>query len=78
MWQPATITLSPGQAVVTGNLFTQGFAQGTSAVPCLTVQVNSGEFVVMANVIHPQASILPNRPTPGPATTSWEFLNTTG
>jgi hypothetical protein len=72
----ATLTLYPGNAVVTGNLFVQGGTKAETTVPCVTVHVYGGGFEVMANVIQGGAAIQPARPTPLPATGAWEFLNT--
>jgi hypothetical protein len=74
----ALVTLRPGQAVISGNLFTQGIEKAATALPCLAVQVPTGTFIVMANVVHGQATVQPDRPAPVPPATSWEFLNAVG
>ncbi len=71
----ATIIMSPGQAVITANLFTQLPGDTPTTVPCFTSSI-SGSFEVMGNVISPRASIAPPRPTV--PTNDWPFLNTIG
>ena len=68
------IALRNGQAVVSGNLFTQ--TAGKPSVACATIRVSSGPIAVMGNVIHGGATILPDRPAI--ATTGWAFMNTIG
>ena len=79
----ATITACaiafPTAAVVTGNLFAQLTltATGAPGVPALTVMSASPASMVSANVASFTEIVLPQRSSAA-ATSTWDFLNTTG
>jgi hypothetical protein len=75
----ACALLFPVGAVVTGNLFAQLRAapDGGTALPSLIVVTESPAIMVSANVASYTEYIVPARASQA-ATTSWEFLETTG